>query len=56
MKQSNYSKMIDLIKVMSIKEQEEFVSKFMKDAEPLALDIAHKINIAHQDKSYSNAE
>ena len=56
MNYKNYDKMVDLIKVMSNKEQEEFVATFMKDAESLALDIAHKINVAHQDKSYSNAE
>lgn len=52
----NYNKIIDQLEIMSAKEQDEFAQKLLDRNGGLAVAISTKINIAHQDKFYTNSE
>ena len=52
----NYNKIIDQLEYMSAEEQDEFAQKLLDRNSGLAVAISTKINIAHQDKFYTDTE
>ena len=51
----NYNKIIDQLEYMSAEEQDEFAQKLLDRNSGLAVAISTKINIAHQDKFYTDS-
>ena len=51
----NYNKIIDQLEYMSAEEQDEFAQKLLDRNSGLAIAISTKINIAHQDKFYTDS-
>ena len=51
----NYNKIIDQLEYMSAEEQDEFAQKLLDRNSGLAIAIYTKINIAHQDKFYTDS-
>ena len=51
----NYDNIIKQLEAMSFKEQDEFAQKLIDRNSPLAVTISTKINIAHQDKFYTDS-
>ena len=52
----NYNKIIDQLEAMSPAHQDEFAQKLLERNGGLAVAISTKINIAHQDKYYTDSE
>ena len=52
----NYNKIIDQLEAMSPAHQDEFAQKLLERNGGLAVAISTKINIAHQDKHYTDTE
>ena len=52
----NYNKIIDQLDAMSPAHQDEFAQKLLERNSGLAVAISTKINIAHQDKYYTDTE
>jgi hypothetical protein len=52
----NYNKIIDQLEAMSPAHQDEFAQKLLERNSGLAAAISTKINIAHQDKYYTDTE
>ena len=52
----NYNKIIDQLEAMSPAHQDEFAQKLLERNGGLAVAISTKINIAHQDKYYTDTE
>ena len=51
----NYNKIIDQLEYMSAEEQDVFAQKLLDRNSGLAIAISTKINIAHQDKFYTDS-
>ena len=52
----NYNKIIDQLEAMSPAHQDEFAQKLLERNGGLAVTLSTKINIAHQDKYYTDSE
>jgi len=52
----NYNKIIDQLEAMSPGHQDEFAQRLLERNGGLAVAISTKINIAHQDKFYTDTE
>ena len=52
----NYNKIIDQLEAMSPAHQDEFAQRLLERNGGLAVAISTKINIAHQDKFYTDTE
>jgi len=52
----NYNKIIDQLEAMTPAHQDEFAQKLLERNSGLAAAISTKINIAHQDKYYTDTE
>ena len=52
----NYNKIIDQLEAMSPANQDEFAQKLLERNGGLAVNLSTKINIAHQDKYYTDSE
>ena len=52
----NYNKIIDQLEAMSPAQQDEFAQRLLERNGGLATAISTKINIAHQDKYYTDSE
>ena len=52
----NYNKIIDQLEAMPPAHQDEFAQKLIEKNSGLAAAISTKINIAHQDKYYTDTE
>jgi len=52
----NYNKIIDQLEAMSPGHQDEFAQRLLERNSGLAVAISTKINIAHQDKFYTDTE
>ena len=52
----NYNKIIDQLEYMSAEEQDEFAQKLIEKNSGLGAAISTKINIAHQDKYYTDTD
>ena len=52
----NYNKIIDQLEAMSPAHQDEFGQKLLERNGGLAVTLSTKINIAHQDKHYTDSE
>ena len=51
----NYDNIIKQLEAMSSQDQDEFAQKLIDRNSPLAVTISTKINIAHQDKFYTDS-
>jgi hypothetical protein len=52
----NYNKIIDQLEAMSPAHQDEFAQRLLERNGGLAVTLSTKINIAHQDKYYTDSE
>ena len=52
----NYNKIIDQLEAMSPAHQDEFAQRLLERNGGLAVTLSTKINIAHQDKYYTDTE
>ena len=52
----NYNKIIDQLEAMSPADQDEFAQRLLERNSGLAVTLSTKINIAHQDKYYTDSE
>ena len=52
----NYNKIIDQLEAMPPAHQDEFAQRLLERNSGLAAAISTKINIAHQDKYYTDTE
>jgi len=53
---ANLNRMIDDLEMLSIEEQDELAQRLLDRNSGLAVTLSTKINIAHQDKFYTNSE
>ena len=52
----NYNKIIDQLEAMPPAHQDEFAQRLLERNGGLAVTLSTKINIAHQDKYYTDTE
>ena len=52
----NYNKIIDQLEAMSPAHQDEFAQRLLERNSGLAVTLSTKINVAHQDKFYTDTE
>tara|TARA_Y200000002_G_C22363775_1_gene530197 strand:- start:290 stop:541 length:252 start_codon:yes stop_codon:yes gene_type:complete len=52
----NYNKIIDQLEAMPPAHQDEFAQRLLERNSGLAVTLSTKINIAHQDKFYTDTE
>lgn len=53
---ANLNRMIDDLEMLSAAEQDEFAQRLLDRNSGLAVALSTKINIAHQDKFYTDTE
>jgi len=53
---ANLNRMIDDLEMLSTEEQDELAQRLLDRNSGLAVTLSTKINIAHQDKFYTNSE
>ena len=52
---ANLNRMIDDLEMLSIEEQDKFAQRLLDRNSGLAVTLSTKINIAHQDKFYTDS-
>ena len=53
---ANLNRMIDDLEMLSIEEQDELAQRLLDRNSGLAVTLSTKINIAHQDKYYTDTD